>query len=166
MKKPHETAELDMDSWLAQFIDGSTGRCVRSSGDSSSRPSFLVLNPKFGLIAIEVGAMSDSAEQTRVKLNLKVNALEKQLNKLSELPLIRISIIHKPKNFFEKINGAAFVVEKNQVNKIVWDKELSSKNLNESLLKKATETLWPEFSFAKPAYSGTRDKKKLKTQSK
>ena len=162
VKELLERVDVDLNGGLSQLLDSSDGRCVRSSGDTSSRPSFLVINPKFGLIAIEVGAVSDSAEQTRVKLNLKVNTLEKQLSKLSELPLIRISVIHKPKNFFEKINKETFVVEKNQFNKIIWDKELPSKSFDLSLLKKATEILWPEFLFVKPAYSGTRDKKKPK----
>lgn len=143
---------------LAQLIDGSKVTWGKSVGESSSRPSFLILNPKFGLIAVEIGALSDTAEQTRIRLNLKVDALKKQLRDVSAVPLIRISVIQNPKNSFEKISDLAFVIEQTQLKKIAWKDELPKTSLDEALLKKTKAILWPELSFVKQAYTGTIDK--------
>ena len=160
MKKSPAQKHTDLDGGLEQFVDDVRVSCVRSVGDTSSRPSFLILNPKFGLIAIEVGTLKDNPEQTRVKLNLKIDALKKQLREVSDVPLIRISVVHKPKNYFEKISDTSFAVEESQLKHVAWDKELAKKNIDESLVKRTKQILWPEFSFVKPAYTGTKDAKK------
>lgn len=162
MKKSTKILTADIGGSLTQLVEDSRVSCVRSVGDNSNRPSFLILNPNFGLIAVEVGALDESAEQVRIKLNAKVDSLKKQLRKVSDVSLIRVSVVNEPKKFFEKISDTSFVVGESQLKSVNWTKELTKASLDEVLTKKVRQTLWPEFSFVKPAYTGTRDIKKPK----
>lgn len=125
--------------------------------EGSPRPNGLLIHPKHGLMAIEIGGKGENVSDIRVRLNRKVESLRNQLGHTQEFVIQNIAVSMDPGVLFEPISQTSFVVSAKEVKNIEWKKQLCKVAYSAAALKNLQSRLWPSMSFKIDTYIGTSD---------
>ncbi len=127
------------------------------SPEGSTRPHGLLVHPKHGLVAIEIGEAGEKTSETRARLNRKVESLRNQLGHDHEFVIQNIVIMLDSGISFEIISKTSFIVSVNEFKNAEWKMHLHKVPHSPAVVKDLQTRLWPSMSFKVDTYGGTSD---------
>ena len=135
-----------------------TDLVVHVATEASARPTCLIVHPKYGLLAIEIGMEGERASDIRTRLNRKAETLRNQLGPTFNLVIQNIVVVSDSAEVFESISQTSFVVSKKSIAGVGWADHLKRCSVSKSELTNVQARLWPSMAFRVDTYAGTSEK--------
>ncbi len=145
---------------LKAAIDLDVDAVAHVSPEGSTRPTVLLVHPKHGLMAIEIGENGEKVKDIRARLNRKVESLRNQLGHLQDFVVQNIVVAMESEVSFEAVSQTSFVVSANEVGTIEWKKHLHKVSHSSADRRDLQVRLWPSMAFKIDTYAGISDAKK------
>ena len=133
---------------------------AHTSVEGSTRPSCLIVHPKHGLLAVELGAKGETAIDIRVRLNRKVESLKNQLGHPLVCVIQNIAVVLDSVIPFESVSETSFVISTKSLLSSELETKLKKAQITQSTVNSLQARLWPSMAFKVDTYDGTTDENK------
>ncbi len=130
---------------------------VAIEGKAVHHPTFNILHPEIGLVAIEVGGQRESESMVRARLNDKVTRLLNEANHLNPEHITRVSVVTAAKSSVKRVGPRALILSADMLESFDWAGEVGIGVRDGFDGSQLVELLNPRFVIEVPRYEGVLD---------
>ena len=145
-------------SFLGSMSDKNLLNVLPSDGED--RPSFLILDRQYQIIAIEVGSVDENELTISKRLNNKIAGLKDCFGEFASLNIIRVLVCDGQNEVMKRLGKTSIAVSSDQFHSGKWTNflaEIDTNSRNESVLEELSKRLHPAMNFVFGVHEGEKD---------